>query len=532
VIVMRAACVWLMAIAWIGGCATEPAIRHDNHRTIDGGPAVRAVDFKSQKIYQSPQRPSYTSWVSLFPGAGKHRDDWNLGFVEITTPPTPPTSRATTQFVYEMSLPRGYDTSKHLQELVLLRSKDDLRIWTEFGRQPVIANGGSFAQAQTLDGVFHRFVWACYSRDPHLKPNEIYHQSRDSGRTWKKMTPIVSERFAWYPHRLRTLRDGTLVLCCPRAPRWGKGTDYPVRAAVRFDTVADMEMMLLFSRDHGKTWSNPLPILSGQNVSETDFVELPDGNLLFVNNSIFATPGRQFVYREGDRFTPGPLERVRSGVVPETICLTDEGTLVGCHRPGTYHWSDDLGRNWHPLDGATSTIEVYQPWIQHLGGGRIACAGHYGGDDPIGGRDQAINLHTFRVEAIRISAPTRLWIDRRFDAATRRFVNAYTISLTAHGAPLADKEIDVWYVARDQPGYDSFNAKPLAERMKAGGKSMKLRTRADGTADLLLPEFEGVPDIHASYQLVIRFNADGNDPDHAPAELPQLEFYANSGMDP
>jgi hypothetical protein len=31
---------------------------------------------------------------------------------------------------------------------------------------------------------------------------------------------------------------------------------------------------------------------------------------------------------------------------------------------------------------------------------------------------------------------------------------------------------------------------------------------------------------------VIRFNADGNDPDHAPAELPQLEFYANSGMDP
>src|SRR6185503_1652395 len=129
------------------------------------------------------------------------------------------------------------------------------------------------------------------------------------------------------PHRLRTLRDGTLVLCCPRAPRWGKGTDYPIRAATKLDVVSDMEMMLFISRDQGTTWSNPLPIFSGQSVSETDFVELPDGNLLFVNNSIFATPGRQMVYRDGDRFTPGPLERVQSGTVPETICLTDDGIL-------------------------------------------------------------------------------------------------------------------------------------------------------------------------------------------------------------
>ena len=39
--------------------------------------------------------------------------------------------------------------------------------------------------------------------------------------------------FAWYPHRLRTLRDGTLVLAAPRGAKWGKDSDYPIRAAMK-----------------------------------------------------------------------------------------------------------------------------------------------------------------------------------------------------------------------------------------------------------------------------------------------------------
>ena len=94
-----------------------------------------------------------------------------------------------------------------------------------------------------------------------------------------------------------------------------------------------MEMMLFLSFDQGRTWSNPLPILSGQMVSETDFVELPDGHLLFFNNTIFATPGRQMVYREGGAgsgqgLTPwaaltfAPIERVN------TLPLFAAGGLV------------------------------------------------------------------------------------------------------------------------------------------------------------------------------------------------------------
>src|SRR6185295_11650971 len=118
-------------------------LRQKTAELQSGVPAVRAANFQSRKIYQSPQRPSYTSWASFFPGKP---DEWYLGFVEITTPDKPQ-PRASKEFVYEMSLPRGYDTSKHKQELVLFQSVDNLQTWQETGRQPVTANGGAFAQA-------------------------------------------------------------------------------------------------------------------------------------------------------------------------------------------------------------------------------------------------------------------------------------------------------------------------------------------------------------------------------------------------
>lgn len=491
-------------------------------------PAVRAVNFRSTKVYQSEQRPSHTSWVTLFPAkAGQ----WYLSCQEVTST-DPPQPRASKQHVYEMSLPRGYDSSKYLKEQILLMSDDKLENWKVVSRMPTRADGGAFAQAITASGALLRFVWACYSTDPSVKPNEIYYRSDDAGKTWKKMPPFVSDHFAWYPHRLRTLRDGTLVLVAARGAKWGADSDHPIRAAINLDTIADMEMMAFFSSDEGRSWSNPLPIFSGQTVSETDFVELPDGNLLFINNSIFANPGRQTVYRQRDRFTPGPLERVQSGTVPETVCLTGDGVLIGCQRPGTYYWSNDLGRNWQPLEGAPTTMEVYQPWIAYLGGGKVACAGHFGADDPIKSRDQHISVHTFNVEVLQKAAPVKLWVDREYDATRKRFLNSYKVSLKLNGAPLADKDITAWYVARDQPGYDSFNSKQLKDRMAAGGKTLTLHTDAAGKARLSLAEFDGITDIHASYQLVIRFNSDHKYREYLSAQLPQLEFYANSELDP
>jgi len=147
-----------------------------------------------------------------------------------------------------MGLPRGYDKSQHLMEVVTLESDDGFETWKEISRQPwrLQHSVGSFGQARTSDGKFLRFVWACYSLDAATRPSEIYYRSSDNAKTWEKMPPFVSEHFAWYPHRLRTLRDGTLVLCAPRGFKWGKGTDYPTRTSVNLNAVGDLEMTLFF----------------------------------------------------------------------------------------------------------------------------------------------------------------------------------------------------------------------------------------------------------------------------------------------
>src|SRR5262249_45378840 len=126
---------------------------------------------------------------------------------------------------------------------------------------------------------------------------------------------------------------------------------------------------------------------------------------------------------------------------------------------------------------------------------------------------------------------TKLWIERGYDETKKSFLNSYTILLTANSAPLADKDVQVWYVARDTPGYDSYNSKPLAERMKLGGKVLTVHTNATGEAKLDLPEFNGITNVHSTYQMLIRFNVDQKYPDYKPAQLPQLEYYANSGLD-
>ena len=269
--------------------------------------------------------------MSFFPG---EKGQWYLTCEEVTRPEEPLPQCSPPQW-YGMGLPCGYDKSQYLMEAVLLESRDNMQTWKVISRQPYHHQHtvGQFGTTRTRDGRFLRFIWACYSPDESVAANEIFYESADDGKTWKKRPAFHDPHFFSWPHRLRTLRDGTLVLCIPLGPRWGT-PERPVRTCTDLHAIGEMQMNLFFSFDQGRTWDGPLPIFGGQNVSETDFVELPCGDLLFVNNSIFAHPGRQMVYREGRRFTPGPLEKAlgqthlrQPNMVPETVCLTKEGVL-------------------------------------------------------------------------------------------------------------------------------------------------------------------------------------------------------------
>ena len=516
---------------------------------MKGEPNVRAIDFTSCDVYHSAQTPGCTAWASMFPG---ERGQWYISCEEVTTPETP-LPKWSHQGWFERGIPVGYDRSQYRKEIVLLESRDDLRTWQVISRQEWRGDesAGDYGSARTQDGRFLRFVWACYSLDERSKPNEIFYTSDDDGKSWKKEAPFHDEHFVSYAHRLRTLRDGTLVLAVPLEPRWGAGTEFPVRGCTNLNALGGMQMTLWFSYDQGRAWDGPLPIYAGQSVSETDFVELPEGHLLCINNSIFANPGRQIIYRDGRRWAPGSMERATNtrklsdgplpegtknedcSWVPETVCLTEDGILVGCMRCSIYQWSDDLGLTWWPLEGAPNlSPEMYQPWIHYLGDGRIVCAGHYGHDDAVKTVDQHILLHEFKLEVLRKTRATKIEIERDFDEKRNLWPNAYTLTLTADGAPLADKEFEFWYVMRYKPGYDSWNSIPLAERMEMGGTLIKLHTDADGKAHMAMPELDRVENPHMSYQFVARFNTDRSNVDYKPAQSPQFSQYCICRQDP
>ena len=266
------------------------------------GDAVRATEFASRVVYRASQRPGYTSWVSFFPG---ERGQWYLTCEEVSRPERP-LPRLSRQRWYEFGLPNGYDKSSLRMEMVILESTDQMQNWRVISREPARFqhSAGQFGTARTSDGRFLRFVWANYLLEDNAHPGEILFVSADNGKTWQKQPAFHDRNFVSYPHRLRTLKDGTLVLALPIGPAWGTGQALPTRTARNINAASSLQMTVGFSYDQGRTWTQPLPIYGGDNVSETDFVELSSGDLLCVNNSIFARPGRQILHRQGQRWWP------------------------------------------------------------------------------------------------------------------------------------------------------------------------------------------------------------------------------------
>ena len=489
---------------------------------------VRAEDFESRVIYRSPHHPSYAAWVGFFPG---ERGQWYLTCEEITgrDPSLPRMSR---DLFYRFSIPTSYDESQMRRDLVMLESRDGLKTWEIISREPcrLRSSAGTFAQAHTKDGRFLRFGWATQWMDPDREPGSIFYVSSDNGQTWQLQPPFHDRRVFSYAHRIRTLRDGTLVLAIPFSPPWGANTSCPVRACTNLNADTAMQMNLCFSYDQGRTWTDPLPIYGEHTVSETDLVELPSGDLVCINSSIFSPAGRQIIYRTAHGWIPTPYERSHSKFVPETVVLMENGVMVGCLRNSRYFWSDDLGLTWYPLEGIPQPIvrgrETYQPWMQYLGAGRIANAGHYGQDNFYGEFDQYVMMHFFRVQVVRKTEDTRIEVIRDFDESTGKWRNAYTLKLTCGGVPLGGKPLEFWYVERWKPGYGE-EAKPLEERMKRTGTVLWLTTDAKGVAHVAFPRLDSITSIHHSIQLVVRFNADRQDGSYKPFQTPEFEFYSN-----
>lgn len=501
---------------------------------------VCATDFNSSVVYRSSREPGYAAWVSFFPGTD---NTWYIGCEEVSKV-DPPRAGATPEQRYAFVLPKGYDKSHHQMEMVLLESSDDLSTWQVVSRTAARFqhSAGQFGQAAVGANRFVRFVWQSYSLESD-NPGAILRISDDRGKTWRTKT-VHDPRFASYPHRLRTLSDGTLVLALPFAPRFS--VERP-RGASLLNADSETRMTFVTSTDGGETWSQPVPVYGGRPVSETDFVELPSGDLLFVNGTIFQDPGRQIVYRTAYGWIPGPYERCANcegytvNPAPETVAMTEDGVIVGALRNGRYSWSDDYGIHWYPLSGIPDHImnppahgavtEIYQPWINYLGNGEFACAGHYGFDDPLEkGHANYINLHRFRLVVGERLMPATLSLRRCFDTAVRSDRNRYVVHFESNGSPVVDREIELWYfVYGKDEGADPFNRLSLEERITKGGQVMRGRTDRDGICVFNVAQFDDVPeeDIHHYVQYVVRFVPEDGESEVLATTSLVYGFYTN-----
>jgi hypothetical protein len=401
-----------------------------------------------------------------------------------------------------MNLPHGYHTAlcngdkTIVYEHVVLRSGDQGKTWTEIGRH-VSPYDATFAWTCLRDGRFIRGMCNSYEEFDPAKPIVFWTEtSSDGGNTWKKGKEFFEGHSGSgsHPHRLKRLKDGTLVVLITHEAAFGPGRERIGRNAKRPYVRQENTAFILFSKDNGESWAGPLTIFPGALTYEPDFVELPSGDLLFLNSTVQGGPQiRQYVRKTRFGYIPGPVIDVVSGPVPECVVCTQNGLLVGAARCREYSCSNDEGATWHTIAGLPGC--EYQPSIVETSDGRLLCAWHHGSDQPFGESDQYVGTHRFRLDA-NLPVATQLDLQRDMDAGRQQYINSYTLTLTAGPKLLARKTLHYEVKIR-------YQDQPLTGSVTTDGQG---RARIE-----LADHFKEVTNIHLCYWLKAWFDPQPGD---------------------
>ena len=477
-----------------------------------------ALNFKERPVYYPAERPGYTAWVSLFPFGG---DELGLVFNEIRRGENPAFAPAPLEAVEAMNLPYRFlpvafsTTHPNLvSEHVTLKSIDRGATWEETGRCPAPSR-----HAYHVGRADGRIVRMCMAgRWVNLNADSwgfYIEESMDGGSTWKRLAHLLEES-CWFAHRMKRLRDGTIIAVGSIWPTFGEGAQSPQRLCPRPGQKEDCVATFFASADDGYNWTGPHYVLPLTGAHEYDFVETPDGDLLFFLSTVQSNPpARQLVHRRNGRFVNDMLMEVRRGAptddnpqggfTPETIVIRPDGLIVGGRRGMPYVCSNDLGANWYEI--ADAPVAAYQPMMILLDDDSVLTAAHHGHDGAFGEVDMFIKTHRFTVEA-ELPIPTRLDLQRDLAPDGRRYVNTFTAVLTAGGKPLESRtlELCVSNIWLPQPD-GSQNPVPV----EASPDVRTAVTDAQGAARFVLEDKEQISDIHHAYQVMARFEPDQDD---------------------
>jgi hypothetical protein len=496
------------------------SIAHPVPASAAKAPRAKAVEFQEKVIYHSPENPGFAAWVQLWQEPG---GDLGVKFLQRRKPGAGEHLQPPPLYLHRwdaLGLPVKYDFSDLVSETISMRSKDGAATWSETVRSTEVelnqgADSGCMSPIALPDGRMLSVSWGMPG---------CLRESVDGGKTWRRLHDLMDPAFYDVaPFSIRLLSDNkTLVIFCPFAKAWGPGKPIAGRLHTRPGGKSQFIAALIFSTDFGKTLGPAIPIYPNLPVTETDFVELPSGDLLFIHAGLFANgkAHRQIVRKTTRGWVPEEMEEVGSAA-PEIFVRTSSGYLVGASRNAPYVWSEDDGMTWQPVEDIPRG--EYQPRALLLKDGRIIFAWHKGGDLPYGQADQYIGQHTFKLQVAEPRPRSQLKLTRAFDAKRQKYICAFDALLTTtDGKPIAGKAVEFSIVARDAAGYEPFGgAMPWVQ-----GAKQTVTTDANGVARVSYPEQEAITDIHRTFQIAARFDPQREDAQYLPSTSLTIEYYA------
>jgi len=361
-----------------------------------------AVDHQRQTIYHSPQTPGFTCWVGAWT-----MPDGNL-MVSFTqaTGPVAGRPQAPKDVQQKLGWPPpgapGYDMTGLDMRNVHLRSTDAGKSWEQVSADAFQScmNGVTEAETALPDASIVRGVFGYYlPYNPELPKTGYLERSTDGSKTWGKPEMLLNpEKYTAWPKRIRTLRDGRIIVI-------GGIAYVPANSRSREEYCGLLEPLLMVSKDNGKTWSDPIPVVPAQyrgnwGGEECDAAELPNGDLLCVFRrrvpELKAEARWQGVLKKsGDSWTPadvGPAPFPHSGH-PELLA-TREGPILHVATSGI-HYTSDAGKTWQQLEAPGSG---YYPRAVQAPDGRVLVFAHIGGDNAYSATDQSIVMDSFRLK--------------------------------------------------------------------------------------------------------------------------------------
>jgi polygalacturonase len=359
-------------------------------------PAVTA--YTETRIYHSSQTPGYTSWVGL----------WSL-----------PNGTIQTNFIEA----KGCCAQNATISFPLLTFHGGWN-WTVatapvgYSRgMAILQDKRSMVRAALSSGADKvHFGPAGHFADPHNNFVGVQF-SQDLGLTWSPPTPIVDNPSQWQnclPLKFHGLRDGRVVAMA--------GMTLANVSAVM--ALANMQkFMFVGALSHaGLSWSEPIPLMTIEDgvCEESDFVELPSGDLYFMHRvQHYDSKGKyvsqdyrqSLVLRQGTKFAPQPPTKppFANQGFPCELLTRDGKVLLDLNLFGS-HYSLDYGASWHDLmlPSGKQVRTHYYPQAAQATDGTIVITSHDKGDDEYRSFDESIWMQSFRIHVNELTREVRV----------------------------------------------------------------------------------------------------------------------------